>query len=364
MEATGQVSRPAGSVPHSVPHAPSALPVRLATLARFRVGQVMEAVSGVVAVIVSALLTNAVGVAAGLVPDVTLTSLMVGSSCAVAALLRLPPGTVEDRVWRVPVAILGFWVGFGGAAITAPLGLPNFDWPLAALVPLAFLARRISMFAGTIAFLSVFAFIAGRLTGLTPDGLPYTLLAAVFGVILTQFANWATRSLRGPVRERVTMAAALVLTGWFLDAAERGWTGARAWPEDDIDRVLRLFGKIRTVLDRPQDYVVPDRMVRDHITATAAGLDSAERILVALRDRGGPMAPLARARVARALATFNAAWHAVDPAGCRRAIAFLAETEIPVRADTVPEIRLVAGLRVSLEEALPLLDLWVRREAR
>lgn len=364
MDATGTVSRPAGTRPERSAHDTSALPVRLATLARYRVGQVLEAVSGVASVIVAALVTNAVGIIVGLVPDVTLSSLMVGSSCAVAALLRLPPGTVEDQVWRVPVAILGFWAGFGAAALTAPLALPNFDWPLAALVPLAFLARRISAFSGTIAFLTVFAFIAGRITGLTPDGLPYTLLASVFGVIVTQFGTWATRSLRGPVRERVTMAAALVLTSWFLDAAERGWSGARSWPEADIDRVLHLFAKIRTVIDRPQDYVTPDRQVRDHITAAAAGLDSAERILVALRERSGPMAPLARARVTTALAIFNAAWHAVDPAGCRRATAYLAETEIPVRAETVPEIRLVAGLRVSLEETLPLLDLWVRREAR
>lgn len=325
--------------------------------------QILEAVSGVLAVIVAALMTNLVGLRAGFVPDVTLTSLMIGSSCAVAAILRLPPGTVEDRLWRVPVAIAGFWVGFATAAYTAPMALPGFDWPLAAAVPLAFLARRISLFSGTIAFLSVFALITGRLMGLTPEGLPYTLLAAVAGVIVTQFANWTTRTLRGPVRERVTMAAALVLAGWFLDAAERGWNGSRAWPEAEIDRVLMLFGKIRAVLDRRQDYVVPDRQVRDHITAAASGLDSTERILVALRERRSARASLARMRVSDALAAFNAAWHAVDPAGCRQALAGLADIGIPVRADTVPEIRLVAGLRVSLEETLPLLDLWVRREA-
>ncbi len=354
---------PAAAGENAAP-AKSALPMRQAMLARFRVVQILEAVSGVAAVVIAALVTNLVGLRAGLVSDVTLTSLMVGSSCAVAAILRLPPGTVEDRLWRVPVAIGGFWAGFAGAAFSTAFALPGFDWPLAVLVPAAFLARRISPFAGTIAFLSGFAFITGRLMGLTPAGLPYTLLAAVAGVVSTQLANWVTRRLRGPVRERVTMAAALVLSGWFLDAAERGGRGTHPWPEADIDRVLMLFGKIRTVLDRPQDYVTPDRQVRDHITAAAAGLDSTERILVALRDRRGIFAPLARARAARALALFNAGWHGVDPAACRQALAFLAETEIPVRADTIPEIRLVAGLRVSLEETLPLLELWTRREMR
>lgn len=357
------VARSPAAETDAAPQDASALPVRLATLARFRVVQVLEAVSGVVAVIVAALVTNVAGHASGLVPDVTLGSLMIGSSCAVAAILRLPPGTVEDQVWRVPVAILGFWAGFAGAAFTTDLALPQFDWPLVAAVPAAFLARRLSLFSGTITFLSVFALITGRLTGLTPEGLPYMMLAAVVGVIVTQFANWTTRSLRGPLRERVSMAAALVLAGLFLDAAERSSDGSRPWPEAEIDRVLHLFGKIRAVLDRPQDYVTPDRQTRDHIAAAAAGLDSAERILVTLRSRGGsPLAPVARARVAEAMTAFNAAWHQVDPAGCRRALAHLADTGIPVRADTVPVIRLVAGLRVSLEETLPLLDLWVRRE--